>query len=1625
MQNILSKHLEKIRDNAESKTDQGTVFEKVVKIYLEEDKIQMQHYDKVWRYKDWAKDHDLDPSDTGIDLIAKISDGSGFCAIQCKFFDKDTSLTKKMLDSFLGKVDNPIITRVIIADTTLPEYSKHLETALNEKRKSWHRITLDDLDNSSVDWNIHIKDREGDFKKPAPLKKRRPHQIEAIEKVKAHFNTNKETRGQMIMACGTGKTFTSLCIAEDMGGKDKMVLYMVPSLALMSQTVLEWKYDTTNDFHAFSVCSDSNVGTTNDDSLQLPIHDLAFPATTNAKTLAEQVKNAPKDKMIVIFATYQSIEVLTDAQKLGLPEFDLIICDEAHRTTGAKKLGKDDSHFVQIHKDEYVKGKKRLYMTATPRIFGEKARATAEENDIIISTMDDEKIFGKEIHRLDFHAAVKADLLTDYKVIILAVDEDLISSSLQTRLATNNLIKLDDATKIVGCYKALTKQNLKKDIYDDEKPMKRAVAFCQSIKISKNIAKYFDDTVDDYLKYEKNKDHKHDRLRIEADHVDGTFSGKERTKLIKWLDEELEETEEDTCRLLTNVRCLSEGVDVPALDSIIFMHPRKSQIDVVQSVGRVMRKATGKRMGYVILPVVVTEGADPATALNNDKSYKVVWQILNALRTHDERFNAIINQIRMEKDVSDKIEILGVVRDVGGGENEAVTVDISNASSTQTSFKFDEFHEAILAKILKNCGTSKYWDTWTHKVARIAEIHIKRITHIIENEGEEQTAFNAFLKEIKAGLNDDIKAEDAVEMLAQHMITKPVFDILFKDNEFTKHNAVSKAMEVVLGKLGQHNLDKETDGLQGFYESVKTDATGLDDAKGRQDLVKRLYEQFFYKAFPILTKKLGIVYTPVEVVDFIIHSVNDVLESEFKTDLGAEGVHILDPFTGTGTFITRLLQSRFITPEQMEHKYTKEIHANEIVLLAYYIAAINIESVYHDKAKKHAGGVEVPYTPFDGIVLTDTFQLHEPVQKDMNEEWSPDNSKRRKKQKALDIRVIMGNPPYSAGQKSANDNAKNTKYKNLDAKIRSTYAENSNAVLQRKLYDSYIRAIRWASDRITENGSKRGIVAYVSNAGWVDGNAMDGLRKSLAEEFSSLYIFHLRGNINKNMMSKIAGEGGNIFGSGSKAGIAISVLVRNPDAKEFGKIHFHDIHDIGDNLKTDEKLEKIAKLKSIDGITNSGNGWEIIQPDKYNDWINQRDLSFENHISIGNKKDKKATTIFTNYSLGVSTNRDSWVYNASRKTLANNIKKMIEFYDSEVKRFASDGAGKNLDSFVNTDPTKISWTRGLKKNLENKKTTSFDSKKIVISHYRPFQKQSFYFDTFLNEVVSQIPQIFPNSTIKNFAIMIKGNWSGEGQLALMTDCVPCSQPDGGSQCFPLKLYDVPPTAKGLWNSNTTDYTKSDGISNDGFAHFQVAYPSETFTKEDLFYYIYGLLHSPQYRNKFKNNLSRELPRIPAVKTFADFWAFSQAGRELGKLHVNYENEELYDGVTIDYKKQPDSFIKDPAENAKFYRVKKMEFKGTGENKDKTIVRYNANITIKGIPLNAYEYIINGRPALEWVMNRQCVKPDEDSQIINDANDYANETENNPAYPLQLFQRVITVSLKTMEIIDTLPDLDID
>lgn len=1621
MQNSLSKVLETLRLKSQSEFEKGEYFEKLVKIFLENDTLQGQSYDKVWLFKDWAKEQGYKANDTGIDLVARHSDGSGFCAIQCKFYASDHSIKKADIDSFVAAASTKDFVSLVLVDTTLKNLSPNLQAMLDSLEKPNYRIALSDLEKSRVDWATYFRNESVALLEKKTL---RDHQKDALEAVRAGLA--QIDRGKMIMACGTGKTFTALKIAEDLAGKGKLVLYMVPSLALMSQTVREWKNDCGDDFLAYSVCSDTKVGKrqADGDAIQFTIHDLAFPATTDAGKIADQVVNSDDDKMVVVFSTYQSIQVLSDAQKIhDLPEFDLIICDEAHRTTGATLSSEDESNFVRIHSNDHVAGKKRLYMTATPKVFGDNAKSKAKQHEITLASMDDEEKFGKVLFYLSFSWAIENNLLSDYKVIVLAVDEGLISAGIQNRLADDNEMRLDDATKIIGCYKALTKQNLIGEDNDNPRPMKRALAFCQNIAKSKMVTGEFSEVVDEFTATEGATPER-PSLEIQTRHVDGTDNAKTREDCLDWLKAD---TDGDICRILTNARCLSEGVDVPSLDAIMFMHPRKSQIDVVQSVGRVMRKAPGKDMGYVILPVAIPAGVSPEEALKDNERYKVVWQILNAIRSHDDRFDALVNQIGLGEDISSKIEIIGltaVVEDIkttnskpekrtGYGEGDGGPSDdelvIERDVTTQGAFVFDELTQAIRAKIVEKCGTREFWQDWAKDIAKIAETHITRITTIVAKEGsDERKSFLAFLYEIRDDLNPEISETDAIEMLAQHLITKPVFDTLFEDNEFTKNNPVSRAMETVLDQLDHYNLGKEATSLQKFYKSVQLKAKDIKTAQGRQTLVLQLYDTFFQKAFPTLRQKLGIVYTPVEVVDFIIHSVNDVLKSEFGQTLGSKGVHILDPFTGTGTFITRLLQSGLIAPDELEHKYKHEIHANEIVLLAYYIAAINIEAVYHDMAPKDA-----PYTPFDGIVLTDTFQLYE-QEKDMIADLLPDNSERRTAQKAQNIRVIIGNPPYSAKQKEASEGTARTEYPNLDELIAKTYGARSTATLQNALYDSYIRAIRWASDRMESTG----VLAFVTGSSWIEKSFADGLRYCLAQEFCSLYILNLRGDVRKDILGKgMYKEGENIFDAGSMTGISICILVKNPTRSSHKQIQYFDI---GDNLSGLEKRRILSVNKSISTLI-SNREFVTIKPDKANDWVNQTDPRFETHIKMGDKKDKKALQIFRNYTNGVKTQRDTWCYNASVKQLEEKIGAFIKFYNSEVIRYERQEIKPKTDIFIETNPKLTNWTRALKWDLEKGKKALFDETKIRTATYRPFHKQKLYYCKQLNEIIGQIPKIFPFENTKNRLVCVSGIGSQRGISVFMCDTTPDLQLIQNGQFFPLYLYENTQADEGLFATGDTGMTQRDGIADAGLAHFHAAYPGEVISKEDLFYYIYGLLHCPEYRVRYRNNLMKQLPRIPAVKKAADFWAFSKAGRALGDLHVNYETVAPYPVVIKEGDLRTAVF-----EDAKaYYRVEKMKFGGKGKDKDQTTVIYNGHITMTDIPLRAYEYVVNGKPALSWVMERQCVKVDKASGIVNDANDYANETVGNPAYPLELFQRVITVSLETLDIVDGLPELDID
>lgn len=1581
--------LQELKETAQSKRDLGKRFEKLMQAYFRTDPYYQDLFSDVWLWEEYPNRGKT--SDIGIDIVAKQKDTNELWAIQCKFYAPEHTLSKADLDSFLAASGKKEFSQRLIVTTT-NKCSENLEKTLQDQRIPVHILTLHDLAKSPIDWSF-------DKLKRTPRKQLRPHQITAVEKVIEGLK--KADRGKLIMACGTGKTFTSLKIAEKMAGCGGSVLFLVPSIALLSQTLREWTADAEILIHAIAVCSDKKVSRKTKDEEDIKTTDLPFPVTTDSQKIVREFLAGKKNKMTVIFSTYQSLDSIIQAQQQGLPEFDLIICDEAHRTTGVILADKEESYFTKVHNQEEVKSKKRLYMTATPRLYGEQAKSKAKENDIILCSMDDENLYGKELYRLGFGEAVSQGLLSDYKVLVLAVDEKYISFAFQKQLATldGSELILEDTVKIVGCWNGLSKRIKPKDnqdnqnLLDDPKPMQRAVAFCSSIKYSKKITKHFNEIIEEY----KKQSHPEETiLECELEHIDGTQNALERNQKLDWLRAEIPSNK---CRILSNARCLSEGVDVPALDAVIFFNPRNSQVDVVQAVGRVMRKVEGKKYGYIILPIAIPAGVKPEKALNNNERYKVVWQVLQALRSHDERFNAIVNQLELNKNRPPQINVIGIGGDdTGNNKTTAQQLELD-------LFEIKEWKEAIYAKIVEKCGEKRYWENWAKDVATIAELVTVRIQGIISKDSSVKEQFNEFVDSLQKIINPSIGENDAIEMLSQHLITKPVFDALFTDYEFTKYNPVSQAMQKMIDALEGQGLAKETQDLEGFYQSVKTRVSEIDNIEGKQKVIIELYDKFFKLAFPKMAERLGIVYTPTEIVDFIVQSADAALKQEFGIGLTDKNVHILDPFTGTGTFIVRLLQSGLIKPEDLERKYTQELHANEILLLPYYIAAVNIETAYFgiSGAKQ--------YQPFNGIVLTDTFQMHE-NDGTFYERFFPENNQRVINQKEKKIEVIIGNPPYSAGQRSENDNNKNLKYPRLDERIRESYVKYSSATRKASLYDSYIRAIRWASNRIKE----RGIISFVTNGSFIDNSASDGLRKCLAEEFTNIYIFNLRGNARTSGEQRQK-EKGNVFGEGTRTTIAIILLVKNPARSEH-KIYYHDI---GDYLSREQKLARIANFGNFKTIP-----WQEIIPNDKHDWINIRTPEFEKLIPLGDKKNKASKSIFDLYSMGIKTNRDAWCYNFSRQAVIDNMTRMIDFYNSQVRGFQAhlkslgisgkEKIQEQLEKFIDNDPKLISWSSALKDDLSKFKEYEFSADSIIIGMYRPYCKQFLYFNRDFNERVCQQPKIFPPG-LSNLAICVSGIGANKEFSALMVDVIPNLHLQDTGQCFPLYTYEkyekVEETKQlslPLLEEIQTGYIRKENIPDKILAEFRQVYGDATITKEGIFYYTYGILHSPDYKSRFAADLKKMLPRLPYVKDVKDFWAFSEAGRKLAYWHLNYETIQPYP-----LKEKVKTRLNSPN-----FCVEKMRFAKVDGQIDKTTIIYNNNVTLTGIPLEAYEYVVNGKSAIEWIMECYQITVDKDSQICNNPNDYSE----NPRYIIDLVKRIVRVSLETIEIVNSLPPLNL-
>lgn len=1640
-----SEVLDQLREN-QPQGKYGIAFEKLMVNFFKTDPVLSEQFDEVYRWDKWR--YNGGKTDTGIDLVAHRRDGGGWVAIQAKFYKPTTSVQKQNIDSFFeasghsfeteSKVEH-FVHRYIISTTD--KWSKNAEDALENQQIPTSRIGFSQIAESPVNWDVVFPGSE----MQVHLTRRetfepRPHQQQAIENVMAGFNTHD--RGKLIMACGTGKTFTSLRLAEQVaeqnGGRAR-VLFLVPSIALLAQTLREWTAQARLDLKSFAVCSDNKASRQAED---IASYDLEVPVSTEGKDIAARfAQGKRRDGLHVVFSTYQSLPAVHKAQAEGLDDFDIVICDEAHRTTGVTLAGSDESNFVRIHDEDYIKSARRLYMTATPRLFDDSVKTKAEEHSAELASMDDEAIYGPEFHRLGFGEAVDKGLLTDYRVLVMTVDEDVAAEAMARH--TQEGMNLTTASAMIGAWNALAKrsgklQGEKGGFEENAAPMRRTVAFAKDIKTSKLIA----ETYPGLIASHQEALHEHSALNdvslqnldisVAVQHVDGSMNAMERGNKIAWLETTIDE---DETRILTNARCLSEGVDVPSLDSVIFFNPRNSMVDVVQSVGRVMRKSEGKDYGYIILPVAVPPGKSPSEALNDNTRFKVVWQILNALRAHDDRFNAKVNSIGLNEGKPDELPIdvnhvnteknKEKLREKAKAELDKNDANPGYESSELTSeqvalFSLEKWQEAIYTKLVDKVGTRTYWEDWADDVAVIAENQITRINKLLENASPKlQREFDRFVEGLRNNLNDGITQDDAISMLSQHLITAPVFNALFEGHDFIKHNPVAQVMERMVQALSGANLESETSDLEKFYESVRVRASEVTSASGKQQVIKELYERFFRKAFKKQAEALGIVYTPVEIVDFILRAADDVSRKHFGKGLTDEGVTVLDPFAGTSTFMVRLLQSGLIKPEDLARKYASELFATEIMLLAYYVSAVNIETTYNSLRADRAlmAGEPAPeYKPFTGIALADTFQIHE--DDDMPDlEIFKENNASVERQKSARINVIVGNPPYSVGQENANDNNANRSYPSLDSRIEATFAERSSGRLKSKLYDSYLRAWRWATDRVGDSG----VVAFVSNGGWLDGSSGDGVRLSMEHDFTDMYVFNLRGN------QRTAGElsqkeGGKVFGSGSRSTIAITIGVKDPSRNGF-ELRYRDI---GDYLSAEEKLS-IVEQSSIGTIE-----WQSIRPNEYGDWLSQRDPNYGTSPALAESAD--SLQFFATFSNGVSTARDAWVYGFSRASVTRSVGKFIAHANDLRDQVSALGLDTVLADQRTLNPKLIKWSDKIEKSIERGSNFSFDEMRFRLSSYRPFTTQHLYFDRELVERPGQFQRICPSTHHPNIGFGMNSKSGSAPFTTLAASLIVNLQFAAGAgnptQYFPRFTWEPVEVSDGglfaaggssIGNGESSvygqvgeivhGYVRVDNVTDEIKKLYRDAL-GEDITGDDIFHFVYGKLHDRDYRTKYAADLKKMLPHIETPGSREEFDKFAAAGRQLMDLHVNYEDLEPW---------PLDIHIKGDPEDRETWRVIKPKWKKkkdpeTGKNvNDTTTMIYNTFVTISGIPDEAEEYQLGPRSALGWIIDRYQVKKDKASGIVNDPNDWADEV-GNPRYIVDLVGKVTRVAMETNRIV---------
>ncbi len=1360
--------LETLRSQAGGPADTGRRFERLMRRAFEtHHEYGPERFERVWLWLEWPDRKALGYGiDLGVDLVAKQTPayGGGLCAIQCKNYAADNKVPTQDVDSFLATSGaEHFSSRILVLTSDLRSAGW---TKVKNASPRCEVIGPAQLDSWDAPWQDYL-DRPDEFAFDTTKRhKPRPHQRDALDAVAK--GCQEASRGRLVMPCGTGKSLVAMWAAEENAGAGATVLYLVPSIALMGQTMREWARNRSTGHIYVGVCSDRTTGRrAGDGDTARDLAELSMPVTTDRDGIASALAQPTGDRMRVVFSTYQSLPVLASA----LPErfvFDLVVCDEAHRTTGVDRPTDDEvSAFRLIHDDEAVPAQFRLFMTATQRIYtaAAKVRAATKDNDLY--SMDDEDTYGPLLYEMSFKDAVDAGLLSDYEVLVVATSQSRLTTGMSDLVAAVNkeggkrqIVSKEDAVKLLGCWDALADPNTT-GVAEDRPTGKlangdgcghlnTAIAFTNTVNLSKAIAGPSGEARGLWQGVAAEASTEADTtelLDMAVEHVDGSTPAITRAAR---LDRLRDDPQQGTCQVISNARVLTEGVDVPALDAVVFLQPRKSKIDIVQAVGRVMRTYPGKRTGYIVIPVVVPEGKGVTDAEVLDSSdFGTVWDVVRALRSHDERMDMWVNHI-------DAARKSGRVRLMDRGTDQP----LDDEDVGQLRFVLDE---RVASKMVERCGDRKMWPSWGARAAKVCVEVRKKVDAQLAAAGTAE-AFEEFVAALRSAVGDHLSEDQAAEMVAQHVVTIPIFDCLFADSQFANANPISVAINNLLAHFARHRqhdcpatrsgaglamelFEEELRPLTRAYRTMRTVFEGALTAAAKVDVLREVYDGFFHAAMKDVVKRLGVVYTPVEIVDFIIRSADAMCRKEFGVGITSENVNVLDPFTGTGTFMYRLLTAQdadgdhIIRRGDLRRKYYSELYANELVLLAYYIAAIKIEAGMAERG----GFPPDAFEPFPGITFGDTFlatagggQLP----------GMADNTARQSRQGGVPITVIAANPPWSAGAKSSGDDNPNIDYPHIEQKVRDTYGQHHRTVTGRGAGPAsgnlYVESFRWASDRLDippSHRPRRGVIAMVHPNSLSNAPSLIGMRAALREEFTDIYVVNLLGDAMKSG-DEFRREGDKLFGQGSRNGVQITVAVRNPDKdlSQPAELHYATVPEYS------SREEKFAWLAYLGDVTSDQ--LETVPVNDSHDWVNLTDGSFEDLLPVCDS-DPAVQTALADHALGAKTNLDKYVYSFSYEDLVSRISDLIDAYDSALAQVQSvptlsrqamiDRVTKNTAESLPA----IKWTHTLKQSLKNGEEIEFDEDRIREVLYRPFTKLWLYEDHRILSQAKATSDLFP------------------------------------------------------------------------------------------------------------------------------------------------------------------------------------------------------------------------------------------------------------------------------------------